>query len=69
MYSSERQAARLRLAFFRAILSQDIGAFDTDLTTGKIILGITNHMNVIQDAIGEKVLFPPLPFVLPIVVC
>ncbi|KAK9093654.1 hypothetical protein Scep_025123 [Stephania cephalantha] len=54
MYSSERQAARLRLAFFRAVLSQDIGAFDTDLTTGKIIAGITNHMNVIQDAIGEK---------------
>ncbi|KAK9148663.1 hypothetical protein Scep_007420 [Stephania cephalantha] len=55
MYSSERQAARLRLAFFRAILSRDIGAFDTDLTTRKIIAGITNHMNVIQDAIGEKV--------------
>ncbi|KAK9122448.1 hypothetical protein Syun_020065 [Stephania yunnanensis] len=54
MYSSERQAARLRLAFLRAVLSQDIGAFDTDLTTGKIIAGITNHMNVIQDAIGEK---------------
>ncbi|KAK9093061.1 hypothetical protein Syun_027972 [Stephania yunnanensis] len=28
---TERQASRLRLAFFRAVLSQDIGAFDTDL--------------------------------------
>ncbi|KAK1303803.1 ABC transporter B family member 19 [Acorus calamus] len=55
MYSSERQLARLRLAFLGAILRQDISAFDTDLTPGKIITGITNHMSVIQDAIGEKV--------------
>ncbi|OVA09398.1 ABC transporter [Macleaya cordata] len=54
MYTSERQLARLRLAFFRAVLSQEIGAFDTDLTTGKIIAGMTSHMNIIQDAIGEK---------------
>ncbi|KAF8391867.1 hypothetical protein HHK36_022205 [Tetracentron sinense] len=54
MYASERQSARLRLAFLRAVLSQEIGAFDTDLTTGKIITGITNHMSLIQDAIGEK---------------
>lgn len=55
MYASERQVARLRLEFLRAVLSQDIGAFDTDLSTGKIITGISNHMNVIQDSIGEKV--------------
>ncbi|KAF9603170.1 hypothetical protein IFM89_034503 [Coptis chinensis] len=54
MYASERQSTRLRLAFFRAMLSQDIGTFDTDLTTGKIIAGMTSHMSVIQDAIGEK---------------
>ncbi|THF98724.1 hypothetical protein TEA_017796 [Camellia sinensis var. sinensis] len=54
MYTSERQIARLRLAFLRAALSQEIGAFDTDLTTGKIITGISNHMSIIQDAIGEK---------------
>ncbi|KAF5199909.1 Abc transporter b family protein [Thalictrum thalictroides] len=54
MYASERQSTRLRLAFFRAVLSQDIETFDTDLTTGKIIAGMTNHMSVIQDAIGEK---------------
>ncbi|KAK3042795.1 hypothetical protein RJ639_001068 [Escallonia herrerae] len=54
MYASERQAARMRLAFLRAVLSQEVGAFDTDLTTGKIISGVSNHMSVIQDAIGEK---------------
>ncbi|XP_058106392.1 ABC transporter B family member 10-like [Magnolia sinica] len=54
MYTSERQLARMKLAYLKAVLSQEIGAFDTDLTCGKIIAGITNHMNLIQDAIGEK---------------
>ncbi|KAJ0968609.1 hypothetical protein J5N97_025526 [Dioscorea zingiberensis] len=54
MYTSERQLARLRLAFLRAVLSQDIEAFDTELTMGKIITGVTSHMSIIQDAIGEK---------------
>lgn len=55
MYASERQLARLRLAYLRSALSQEIGAFDTDLTSGKIITGVSNHMSIIQDAIGEKV--------------
>nr|XP_048326836.1 ABC transporter B family member 19-like [Ziziphus jujuba var. spinosa] len=54
MYASERQLVRLRLAYLRSVLSQEIGAFDTDLTSGKIISGVSNHMSVIQDAIGEK---------------
>ncbi|KAK4433214.1 ABC transporter B family member 19 [Sesamum alatum] len=54
MYASERQVTRLRLTFLKAVLSQEIGAFDTDLTSGKIISGISSHMFIIQDAIGEK---------------
>ncbi|XP_012843807.1 PREDICTED: ABC transporter B family member 19-like [Erythranthe guttata] len=54
MYASERQVRRLRLRFLKAVLSQEIGAFDTDLTSGKIISGISSHMSIIQDAIGEK---------------
>ncbi|XVF67072.1 hypothetical protein PTKIN_Ptkin10aG0091400 [Pterospermum kingtungense] len=54
MYTSERQMARLRLAYLRAMLSQEIGAFDTDLTSGKIINGMSYQMSIIQDAIGEK---------------
>ncbi|XP_047326042.1 ABC transporter B family member 19-like [Impatiens glandulifera] len=54
MYTSERQVSRLRLTFLRAALSQEIGAFDTDLTAAKVITGMSNHMSVIQDAIGEK---------------
>ncbi|RCV30019.1 hypothetical protein SETIT_6G060200v2 [Setaria italica] len=54
MYTSQRQMARMRMAYLRSVLSQDIGAFDTDLSTANIIAGATNHMSVIQDAIGEK---------------
>ncbi|XP_048137934.1 ABC transporter B family member 19-like [Rhodamnia argentea] len=54
MYASERQTARIRLAFLRSVLSQEIGAFDTELSSGKVIAGISTHMSVIQDAIGEK---------------
>nr|XP_017256722.1 PREDICTED: ABC transporter B family member 13-like [Daucus carota subsp. sativus] len=54
MYTSQRQAAKIRLSFLRAVLRQEVGAFDTDLTNGKITSGISNHMSVIQDAIGEK---------------
>lgn len=55
MYTSERQMARMRLAYLQAILAQEMGAFDADLSSGKIITGVSNHMSVIQDAIGEKV--------------
>lgn len=44
----------MRLEYLRSVLNQEVGAFDTDLTTANIITGVTNHMNVIQDAIGEK---------------
>lgn len=55
MYTSERQVTRMRLAYLKAILDQEVAAFDNDLTSGKIISGISNHMCIIQDAIGEKV--------------
>ena len=45
----------MQMAYLRSVLSQDIGAFDTDLTIANIMAGATNHMTVIQDAIGEKV--------------
>ncbi|KAE8691468.1 hypothetical protein F3Y22_tig00110890pilonHSYRG01513 [Hibiscus syriacus] len=46
MYASVRQMARLRLAYLRAMLCQEIGAFDTDLTNGKIISGITGPFSL-----------------------
>lgn len=62
MYTSQRQMARMRMAYLRSVLSQDIGSFDTDLSTANVIAGATNHMSVIQDAIGEKVLIFPLEY-------
>ena len=56
IYSSERQLVHMRLEYLRSVLRQEVGAFDTDLTTAHIITGVTNHMSVIQDAIGEKVM-------------
>ncbi|KAM7504957.1 hypothetical protein LguiB_003861 [Lonicera macranthoides] len=46
MYASERQAARLRLAFLKSVLSQEVGAFDTDLTGGKIISGVMSLLTL-----------------------
>jgi ATP-binding cassette, subfamily B (MDR/TAP), member 1 len=56
IYSSERQLACMRLEFLRSLLNQEVGDFDTELTTATIMTGVTNHMSVIQDAIGEKVM-------------
>uniref|UniRef100_A0A453RY31 ABC transmembrane type-1 domain-containing protein n=1 Tax=Aegilops tauschii subsp. strangulata TaxID=200361 RepID=A0A453RY31_AEGTS len=56
MYTSQRQMTRMQMAYLTSLLSQDIGAFDTDLTTATIMAGATNHMSTIKEAIGEKVL-------------
>ncbi|XP_057857177.2 ABC transporter B family member 19-like [Cryptomeria japonica] len=55
IYTSERQSARLRLHFMKAILNQEISYYDTDVNIGKVISNITDHIDLIQDAIGEKV--------------
>ncbi|KAL0317893.1 UNVERIFIED_CONTAM: ABC transporter B family member 19 [Sesamum angustifolium] len=60
MYASERQVTRLRLTFLKAVLSQEIGAFDTDLTSGKIISGISSHMSIIQDNWGKDISYHAL---------
>ncbi|KAL8055536.1 hypothetical protein ABFX02_04G062700 [Erythranthe guttata] len=54
MITSERQAVRIRNLYFRAILRQDIGYFDTEANTGEIIERMSTDTITIQDAIGEK---------------
>uniref|UniRef100_A0ACD5Z6A4 Uncharacterized protein n=1 Tax=Avena sativa TaxID=4498 RepID=A0ACD5Z6A4_AVESA len=54
MYTGQRQMTSMQIAYLRSILNQDVGAFDTDLTTANIMAGATNHMSVIKEAIGEK---------------
>lgn len=55
MHTGERQAAKMRLAYLRAMLDQDIGVFDTEASTGEVINAITSDILVVQDAISEKV--------------
>lgn len=55
MYTGERQAAKMRLAYLRALLDQDIEVFDTEASTGEVISAITSDIIIVQDAISEKV--------------
>lgn len=62
MATGERQAARIRSLYLQTMLRQDIEYFDTDVTTGEVIGRMSGDTNVIQDAIGEKVLLYKLCF-------
>ncbi|KAF9617407.1 hypothetical protein IFM89_036328, partial [Coptis chinensis] len=55
MYTGERQAGKMRLAYLRSMLNQDISLFDTESSTGDVIAAITSDIIVVQDAISEKV--------------
>lgn len=55
MHSGERQAAKMRMAYLKAMLNQDISLFDTESSTGEVISAITSDIIVVQDAISEKV--------------
>lgn len=57
MHSGERQAAKMRMAYLRSMLNQDISIFDTESSTGQVISAITTDIIVVQDAISEKVIF------------
>ncbi|CAO2838015.1 unnamed protein product [Amaranthus hypochondriacus] len=55
MQTGERQAAKMRMAYLRSMLNQDISVFDTEASTGEVINAITSDILVVQDAISEKV--------------
>ncbi len=55
MQTGERQSARIRTKYLRAMLAQDIAFFDKDASTGEIVSRISNDTLVVQEAIGEKV--------------
>ncbi|XP_020270669.1 uncharacterized protein LOC109845813 [Asparagus officinalis] len=56
MHTGERQAAKMRLAYLRSLLDQDISVFDTEASTGEVINAITSDILIVQDAISEKVI-------------
>ncbi|KAF5460338.1 hypothetical protein F2P56_020216 [Juglans regia] len=55
MHTGERQAAKMRMAYLRSMLNQDISVFDTESSTGEVIAAITSDIIVVQDALSEKV--------------
>ncbi|KAJ3700012.1 hypothetical protein LUZ61_003717 [Rhynchospora tenuis] len=55
MATGERQAARIKNLYLRAILRQEIAFFDKYAKTGEIIGRMSGDTFLIQDAIGEKV--------------
>ncbi|KAK6172116.1 hypothetical protein SNE40_018066 [Patella caerulea] len=53
MTSAERQAHRIRLSFFRNVMRQEIGWFDTH-DSGELNSRLADDINKIQDGLGDK---------------
>ncbi|KAK6165549.1 hypothetical protein SNE40_022457 [Patella caerulea] len=54
MTSAERQAHRIRLEFFRNVMRQEIGWFDTN-DTGEVNSRLADDINKIHDGLGDKI--------------
>ncbi|XP_068658070.1 ABC transporter B family member 19-like [Aristolochia californica] len=50
----ERSAQRIRTKYLSAVLRQDIGFYDTEVSTGDIMHGISSDVAQIQEVMGEK---------------
>ncbi|KAK6264322.1 ABC transporter-like [Theobroma cacao] len=50
----ERSAQRIRTKYLRAVLRQDISFFDTEVSTGDIMHGISTDVAQIQEVMGDK---------------
>ena len=54
MLTASRQARKLKVAYLRGILSQDIAYFDTDASSGLLLQSISKDTQAIQNALGDK---------------
>ncbi|PWA78019.1 ABC transporter Tap-like, P-loop containing nucleoside triphosphate hydrolase [Artemisia annua] len=50
----ERSAHRIRTAYLRSVLRQDVTFFDTEISTSDIMHGISSDVAQIQEVMGEK---------------
>lgn len=57
MVTGERQAARIRSLYLKAIMRQDVAFFDKEMNTGEVVSRMSGDTVLIQDAMGEKVRF------------
>ena len=58
MYTGDRQSACIRAKYVKALITQDVGFFDTDdidISISDVVMGISRDTSLIQDAIGVKV--------------
>ncbi|XP_028548541.1 ABC transporter B family member 4 [Dendrobium catenatum] len=55
MVTGERQTARIRSIYFKAILKQEIAFFDLEISTGEVIERMSGDIILIQEAMGEQV--------------
>ncbi|KAI4335103.1 hypothetical protein L6164_013782 [Bauhinia variegata] len=55
MVTGERQSARIRSLYLKAILRQDIGFFDKETNSGDVVGRMSGDTVLIQEAMGEKV--------------
>ncbi|XP_047314702.1 ABC transporter B family member 15-like [Impatiens glandulifera] len=54
--TAERQASRMRARYLKAVLRQDIGFFDLNMTSmAEVVTSVSNDSLAIQDVISEKV--------------
>ncbi|KAG0524983.1 hypothetical protein BDA96_06G016300 [Sorghum bicolor] len=50
----ERSALRIRREYLKAVLRQEIGFFDTEVSTGEVMQSISSDVAQIQDVMGDK---------------
>uniref|UniRef100_A0ACD5WT34 Uncharacterized protein n=1 Tax=Avena sativa TaxID=4498 RepID=A0ACD5WT34_AVESA len=50
----ERSALRVRREYLKAVLRQEIGFFDTEVSTGEVMQSISSDVAQIQEVMGEK---------------
>jgi ATP-binding cassette, subfamily B (MDR/TAP), member 1 len=51
----ERSALRMRREYLKAVLRQEVGFFDTEVSTGEVMQSISSDVAQIQDVMGDKV--------------
>ncbi|EEE62861.1 hypothetical protein OsJ_17664 [Oryza sativa Japonica Group] len=53
----KRSALRMRREYLKAVLRQEIGFFDTEVSTGEVMHSISGDVAQIQEVMGEKTRF------------
>lgn len=54
--TAERQTARMRSKYLKAVLRQDVGYFDLHVSsTPEVVTSISNDIQMIQDVLSQKV--------------